>query len=136
MALSLHDSLAARHRSVRQALASASVDALIVTHLPNIFYLTGFAGTAAIVVVTAVNVSLLTDFRYVASVQSMLESGEGWPEAAMIQVRGSYDEALASFIEERSIAQAGFEAEHLSVGRHKWLAARLRRNESSATGGA
>jgi len=136
MALSLRDSLAARHRSVRKAFESASVDALIVTHLPNIFYLTGFTGTAAIVVVTAVNVSLLTDFRYVAFVQSMLESGEGWPDAAMIQVQGSYDEALASFIEEHSIKQAGFEAEHLSVGRHKWLAARLRRNESSTTAGA
>jgi Xaa-Pro aminopeptidase len=135
MAPSLRESLAARHRSVRKALASASVDALIVTHLPNIFYLTGFTGTAAIVVVTAAKVSLLTDFRYVAFVQSMLEGGEGWPDAAMTQVQGSYDEALASFIEEQSIKQAGFEAEHLSVSRHKWLAARLRRNESSAAAG-
>jgi Xaa-Pro aminopeptidase len=136
MALSLRDCLAARHQSVRKALESASVDALVVTHLPNIFYMTGFRGTAAIAVVTAVNVSLLTDFRYIALVESMLEGGEGWPDAAMVQVQGSYDEALASLIEEQPIGRAGFEAEHLSVRRYKWLDARLRRNEFSTTAGA
>lgn len=127
---SISECLAARHRAVRKALESASLDALIVTNLPNIFYLTGFTGTAGIVVVTKTKVSLLADFRYITLVQRMIEQGRGWPDAVVIRVQGSYDEALASLIEELGIARAGFEAQHLSVSRHRWLAGRLRVNES------
>ena len=130
----IRDYLAVRHRSVRKALESASVDALIVTHLPNIFYLTGFTGTAAIAIVTAAKVGLLTDFRYVALVDRMLEGGHGWPDAVMVRVQGSYDEALASVIEEWEIKRAGFEAEHLSVSRHLWLTGRLGANDSAPPG--
>jgi Xaa-Pro aminopeptidase len=122
---SIRDALAARHRSIRGAFESASLDALVVTHLPNIFYLTGFTGTAGIVVVTATKVGLLVDFRYLTFVERMAEEGRGWPDAALIRVQGSYDEALGSLIEEWEIKRAGFEAEHLSVSRHRWLANRL-----------
>lgn len=131
MASSIRDSLAARHRAVRKALESASLDALIVTHLPNIFYLTGFTGTAAIAVVTATKVALLTDFRYVAFVERMMADGHGWPDAVMVRVLGSYDEALASVVDEWGITRAGFEAEHLSVSRHRWLTERLRASDST-----
>ena len=40
------------------------VDALLVTHLPNIRYLTGFTGSAAIVLVRANGITFVTDGRY------------------------------------------------------------------------
>ena len=39
-------------RNVRQRMRAAAVDALVVSHLPNIRYLTGFVGTAGLVVLT------------------------------------------------------------------------------------
>jgi Xaa-Pro aminopeptidase len=45
-------------------LTSEKIDALLITSLPNIRYLTGFSGSSAIVIATPSEVRLLTDFRY------------------------------------------------------------------------
>jgi len=61
--------VAADHRRARQAallgaLAADGLDALLVTSLSNIRYLTGFSGSAALVVVARAGAVLVTDFRY------------------------------------------------------------------------
>jgi len=45
-------------------LVEAEVDGLVVTTLPNIRYLTGFTGSAGILVVTGSRAMLTTDGRY------------------------------------------------------------------------
>lgn len=45
-------------------LSAAHLDGLLLTGLPNIRYLTGFSGSSALLVVTARDVLLITDFRY------------------------------------------------------------------------
>jgi Xaa-Pro aminopeptidase len=133
MASAIRDNLAARHLSIRDALVRHSLDALVVTSLPNIFYLTGFSGTAGIFVLTASKGVLLTDFRYVAAVQRILATSDAWPDAAHVQVEGSYDEALASLLGELGIRRVGFEATNLSVSRHSWLSARLQVSDDSSS---
>ena len=49
---------------LRDRLAAAGVDAVVVTSLPNIRYLTGFTGSAARLLVTASDAVLVTDGRY------------------------------------------------------------------------
>ena len=39
-------------------------DALLVTHLPNIRYLTGYTGSAALLLIGETAATLITDFRY------------------------------------------------------------------------
>ncbi|HKV50533.1 MAG TPA: aminopeptidase P family protein [Gemmatimonadaceae bacterium] len=51
------------------ALDAAHLDALLVTSLPNIRYLTGFSGSSAIVVASARDLVFVTDFRYATQVQ-------------------------------------------------------------------
>lgn len=63
-----------RIATVQSALASRDIDALLVTHLPNIRWLTGFSGSAAILVLTRDHLTLLTDFRY--AVQGPKEAGD------------------------------------------------------------
>jgi Xaa-Pro aminopeptidase len=46
------------------SLTAAHVDALLVTSLPNVRYLTGFSGSSALLLVTTRDVVLITDFRY------------------------------------------------------------------------
>jgi Xaa-Pro aminopeptidase len=53
-----------RQAALRSALASEGLDALLVTHLPNIRYLVGFTGSAGLLVVAADRTVLVTDFRY------------------------------------------------------------------------
>lgn len=58
------DARPARIASLRRALAATHLDALLVSSLPNIRYLTGFSGSSALLVVAPTDVVLLTDFRY------------------------------------------------------------------------
>jgi Xaa-Pro aminopeptidase len=58
------DRRAARCEALRGLLQDEGLDGLIVMHLPNIRYLTGFSGTAAIVAVLPHELIFLSDFRY------------------------------------------------------------------------
>ncbi len=55
---------------LRQSLAASGLDALLVSALPNIRYLTGFSGSSALAVVTPSDCLLLTDFRYATQVKT------------------------------------------------------------------
>jgi Xaa-Pro aminopeptidase len=58
---------------LRERLGAVGLDRLLVTHLPNIQYLTGFTGTAGFLVLGPERAVLITDFRYEA--QAERESG-------------------------------------------------------------
>jgi Xaa-Pro aminopeptidase len=60
------DAREARQAALRERLAADELDGLIVTHLPNVRYLTGFTGSAGILLVLRGATILLTDFRYEA----------------------------------------------------------------------
>ncbi|MEX2181761.1 MAG: aminopeptidase P family protein [Gemmatimonadaceae bacterium] len=62
-----------RLTALRASLAASDLDALLVSSLPNIRYLTGFSGSSALVVVTMEQCLLLTDFRYEAQVKLEVE---------------------------------------------------------------
>jgi Xaa-Pro aminopeptidase len=53
-----------RLRALRDAIAAAQLDGMLVTNLPNIRYMTGFSGSNALLLVTETELHLLTDFRY------------------------------------------------------------------------
>jgi Xaa-Pro aminopeptidase len=56
--------VAGRAERLRPAFAGAGVDALLVTHLPNVRYLTGFTGSAAMLLVTDDALVFTSDGRY------------------------------------------------------------------------
>ncbi len=58
----------ARLAALRDAIAAAQLDGLLVSSLPSIRYLTGFSGSSALVLLTAREVALITDFRYATQV--------------------------------------------------------------------
>jgi Xaa-Pro aminopeptidase len=53
-----------RLKALGAKLSQERIDALLLTSLPNIRYLTGFSGTSALALATAGEIRLLTDFRY------------------------------------------------------------------------
>ena len=56
-----------RRTRVLEPLRTLGADALLVTHLPNVRYLTGFSGTAGILVLeTGGEAVLITDSRYLS----------------------------------------------------------------------
>ena len=53
-----------RLATLRSNLAASSLDAILVSALPNIRYLTGFSGSSALLVVSADDALFISDFRY------------------------------------------------------------------------
>jgi Xaa-Pro aminopeptidase len=116
--------LSRRHHAVRSAMADQDLDALVVTSLPNILYLTNFTGSSAIVVLTRERIHFITDFRYVTVVTAAQGSPTGCPGLELVLAEGSYDATLASLIDTLP-GRIGIEAQHVTVSRHDWLTATL-----------
>jgi Xaa-Pro aminopeptidase len=110
-----------RHQIVRAAFAARGLDALVVTALPNVLYLTNFTGSTAIAVVTADRLYFLTDSRYVETLLGAQTTAFACPELELVTVEGSYDGTLAALIQSRGWRRVGFEASHLTVSRYDWL---------------
>ena len=117
--------LSHRHGCIRAAMRKASLDAVVVTAMPNIAWLTNFAGSSAIVLLTADNLRFITDSRYVTAVAEMRETPHDCPELELTAVDGSYDATLAAVLTGGGFARIGFESAHLTVGRFRWLEATL-----------
>jgi Xaa-Pro aminopeptidase len=66
---------ASRLTRLRRSLRERSLDAILVTHLPHIRYLTGFTGSAGILLVTARKAYFVTDFRYQEQIREELVEG-------------------------------------------------------------
>src|SRR6188474_1975643 len=113
--------LARRHDTIRRALDEHRLDALVITALPNILYLTNFTGSSAIVVVSADRLRFLTDSRYLTVIDETRGQGYECPDLELVAVEGSYDAKLAEVLDGQSWTRVGFEATDLTVARHTWL---------------
>ena len=119
------EALSRRHQTVRQACAERSLDAPVITSLPNVLYLTNFTGSSAIAVLTAERLHFITDFRYVTAIEAARETSYACPDFELMVVDGSYDATLATLLRSMPSARVGFEAAHLTIARHAWLTATL-----------
>ena len=135
MAHAQTDVLADRHVRLRQALVDRDLDAIVVTHLPNVFYLTNFVGSSAIAVMTRNALLFITDFRYVTAVETSWASPSGCPNASLVVVRTSYDETLVEVLRSTGSRRIGFEAAHVPFAQYRRWAAGLDA-DSTAAGGA
>ena len=67
----------ARQKKLREQLASTGLDALLVSHLPNIRYLCGFTGSAGFLLVTEAGSVFFTDVRYDTQARERSEGRKG-----------------------------------------------------------
>jgi len=125
--------VAARLARVRAHADALSLDALVVTHLPNVRYLTGFVGTAGLVVLTRSRCFLVVDFRYDTAARTV--AADLGSDLVTVEVSSrSYDEALVAILQREHTARIGVEAAWLPVGRYNSLSTSLRSSgESTAT---
>ncbi len=109
---------AARLGRLGARLEGLGVDALLVTNLTNVRYLTGYTGSNGVIVARPDGAVFLTDFRYLERVEPLRE---------FIEVRQANQDLIA-FVSSRwaelapSAGRIGFEAAHVSVARHGVLA--------------
>ena len=66
--------LKVRHKSIRDAMKELKLDGFLLTHPPDLAYLTNFTGDDSIGLITERDFFLVTDFRY----QEQAELEAGW----------------------------------------------------------
>jgi len=100
-----------RHAALVALLAAEGLDALLVTSRPNIRYLTGFSGSAGMVVATRGTLLLVTDFRY--DEQAREQAGA----VARVEIEGTslWDRLFKELPTLGTLGLIGFEAHALSV---------------------
>jgi Xaa-Pro aminopeptidase len=105
----------ARADAVEAALEERGTDALLVTDLANVRWLTGFSGSAGAAVVGPGGArAFVTDFRYLT--QSAEELDPAWERRIVPELLAGCAEALTG------ARRAGFEDQHTSVRDHRKLA--------------
>lgn len=111
------DAREARQARLRERLAAEGLAGLLVTHLPNIRYLTGFSGSSGAVLVLPGETVLVTDFRY--QTQAPEEVGH---HARVETVRADLWERVAKFAGRNRGDGWGFESESTTVATARKLA--------------
>ena len=117
------ETVAARLARVRAAARAAGLDTLVVTHLPNVQYLTGFSGSAGAVIVLPRTCLLVVDFRYVTAGNALTSTLDGL--VTLTTFERSYDEALVDLLRRERSLRIGIEAAYLPVGRFNAISAGL-----------
>src|SRR5688572_11219782 len=102
--------LKVRQKNVRDAMKELNLDGLLLTHPPDLGYLTNFTGEDSVGLITEKDFFLVTDFRY--KEQAELEAG--WLKTSMREAKMS--DALAKAIGESKTKRVGFEANFTTVG--------------------
>lgn len=96
------------------------VEAIIISGLWNIRYLSGFTGSNGVILITRDEKLLITDYRYFEQAgqqtdfEIVLHSGHTGH-------KGKIYEEVANQVNKRTIKKTGFEERHLSFGLHRWL---------------
>jgi Xaa-Pro aminopeptidase len=105
---------AARLRKLADYCRTEVLDAFVVSSPINIRYLTGFAGSAGLLVVTPERSALLTDGRYDAFVRGAMANGT-LARVELERIEARYDLTLAEHLNRLQPRAIGFEAEQVTV---------------------
>jgi len=108
-----------RIRRLRRAISEEKVDAVLVTDLTNIKYLTGFAGSFGLFLVTPKETAFFTDFRYIETVQKNVAADE------IIKTSRDHLEDVKREARKRKIRKLGFESKTLTHADYLRLAGKV-----------
>jgi Xaa-Pro aminopeptidase len=106
-----------RVEKLRAKLADAHTDALLVTNLTNVCYLTGFSGSNGQVLVTESGATFMSDPRYAARAADLVEGAD------VSIYKSRYTDVLGDLL--NGINHLGFEAQHVTVAGLEALEHRL-----------
>jgi Xaa-Pro aminopeptidase len=114
-----------RAETVRRTLADTGLDALIVTHPPNLRYLTGFDGSLGALLLTLSNAVLIVDGRYITTARDRVASSAELRWVRVELAARSLEEGLIDTIAETPARTIGVEAAAMTLSRFDRLNALL-----------
>ena len=119
------DAFSARHQALCAEIDARAIDALLITQLPNLAYLTGLRSSAGAALVSTSAVRLVIDSRYLTVARALTESDGGLGCLEVVPVEQSYDEEIYQELVRVGVDRVGIESAHLTVQRWDWLVRRL-----------
>jgi len=113
-----------RLQKLRQGLIEKEIDGILVSQPENRCYLSDFNGTAGLLLITAKDAVIATDFRYLVQAKRQAVDYRLFP------ITNDIGEWLPGLLAELGIKRLGFEAAHLTFARHRQLSDILKKGES------
>jgi Xaa-Pro aminopeptidase len=112
---------------LQSLLESTSVDALLITHLPNIRYLCGFTGTSGILAILEASSVFFTDGRYTEQARAEVKGSRiVIARKPPLAAAAEWLIAKQNKIRRKKPTRLGIEGEHLTVAARSQLASMLR----------
>ena len=108
-----------RLTKLRQKIADAELDGVLITDPLNRRYLSGFSGSAGWLLVTPAQALLAIDFRYY---ERAAREAPGWEQ---VHVTTTYPDALIDMVAQTGAQRLGFESDHVTVAQFKELREKL-----------
>ena len=117
-----------RRKALSQLISQAKLDALVITHPANWYYLTGFTGESGALILSDRAATLITDGRFTTQVRQETSS------VRLVQQKGSLMESAGRLLQEKAVKRVGFDPAQTSVAqlnllrkaagsRTKWISA-------------
>jgi len=102
-----------RLAKLREALAAEGLDAILITQPENRRYLSGFTGSAGVLLISQDQAILATDFRYYEQVERQA------PDFRLAKIKDKFEPLLPELVHELGAKRVGFESAHLTVDQHQ-----------------
>jgi Xaa-Pro aminopeptidase/Xaa-Pro dipeptidase len=118
------EALERRREALARRLAEIPVDALLVSHRPNIAYLSHFFGSAGYLFVTSDRLTVVSDSRYAGVLDDLAKTLPALSADIVSPGAVSAEERLASLLVESGATRIGFEPSALTVAEYEGLGRR------------
>ncbi|NSL50374.1 M24 family metallopeptidase [Calidifontibacillus erzurumensis] len=102
-----------RLQQVRDKFVEKDIDGFLITNSKNRRYMTGFTGTAGVVLISSKNAIFITDFRYIDQAKNQVKYYD------IVQHQGPIHEEVARLVKELGIQKLGFEQDEMTYGTYK-----------------
>lgn len=107
---------------IRQEMEKVQVDGILVTSSYNRKYMTGFTGSAGVVLISQKEAKFITDFRYVEQARKQAATFE------IVEHRGTLLEEIAKQVEGMGIAKLAFEQDYVTFATYKAYESAIKAN--------
>ena len=114
--------IGARLDRLRAGFDAAGVDALFVTRLPNVRYLTGFTGSAGMLLVTAADALFVTDGRYRDQASDQLAAAGVAARVAIGATQVVQRDVVSAAVADAGIGRLGLEAHGVTWAQQRTFA--------------
>ncbi len=99
----------ARRKTMQRLISGADLDALVVTHRANWFYLTGFTGEAGVLIVEQSRATMISDGRFTT------QAGKELSSVRFLEQKGPLMEFAGKYLSGMRGRRVGYDASQLTV---------------------